>query len=208
MPSTETAREFLLIGRNLAAADSLRYVLEHEGYVVAGISKCAIGTLDRVKENPPAVLVIGSELDNMTALEIIRIMNRQHPAVRRIVFVREAEAEYAKAALDEGVEGLLSPDCLVKDILECAATVCGGGHYVYGPHRRNIMSKLGPCAMLSNREWQIFGLVGQGATSQQIADDLFISINTVIRHRANMADKLGLTGPNALALYAAQHRRS
>ena len=110
---------FFLVARNAAAADSFRYVLEHEGYAVSGFSTDFNDALGQICTRQPAVVVVGSELPEITGLDFVRTVQREHSSMRSILFAREAEPEYAKIALDEGVAGLLSPDSFVKDILEC-----------------------------------------------------------------------------------------
>ena len=133
MIRTKTTQKFFLVGRNLGAADSIRYILEHEGYTVAGIGKHAAEVLPRIEAKPPDILMVGSELDDATGLELMRKVGRQHPDTKRILFVREADTELAKEALEDGVNGLLSPDGLMTDLLEFVAAVYAGKDYIYSP---------------------------------------------------------------------------
>ena len=73
-------------------------------------------------------------------------------------------------------------------------------------HRVALTQRFGPQTWLTPGERKVFDLVAKGLTTKQIADQLNLSENTIIRHRANITQKLGLSGPNALAMYAARHR--
>ena len=205
MEPMKAVRKIFLLGRNLSAADCIRRILEYEGYLVAGIGKHGSEVLKLVDAEPPDILMVGSELEDAAGLSVMRMVGRQHPDTKRILFVCEADTELAREALDEGVNGLLSPDGLMPDLLECVAAVYAGKDYIYGPHRAALTKRFGPQMWLTPGERKVFDLVGDGLTSPQIADRLFISKNTVNHHRANMAAKLGLSGPNALALYAARY---
>ena len=194
------------LARNYSAADSIRQLLKTKGFPVAGIDKYAADAKRWLQTHTPSAVVVGSELIDATGLEMMRIVREKHPKARRVLYVCETDLDYAKAVLDEGVHGLLSPDALVDDLIACMKTVMAGGHYVFGRHREALERRFGTRAFLSDREMEILELVKQGLTSRRVADRLHISIHTVGNHRCNMMRKLGLQGPKALENYVIKQR--
>ncbi|MBP5258662.1 MAG: helix-turn-helix transcriptional regulator [Prevotella sp.] len=97
---------------------------------------------------------------------------------------------------------------LVRDVLSLMQS--GHGHNVNGDVKGNglmppVMSDLPTENKLSDREIEVLALVAQGYINKEIADRLCISITTVISHRKNITEKLGIKTVSGLTIYAAMH---
>lgn len=88
---------------------------------------------------------------------------------------------------------------LVRDLLHLVQGAHGGGRNLPPmPHALNDR-------VLSDRETEVLSLVAQGRLNKQIADQLHISLSTVVSHRKNIQEKLGMKSVSALTIYAVMH---
>ena len=88
---------------------------------------------------------------------------------------------------------------LVRDLLHLVQGAHGGGRNLPPmPHSLNDR-------VLSDRETEVLSLIAQGRLNKQIADQLHISLSTVVSHRKNIQEKLGMKSVSALTIYAVMH---
>lgn len=111
--------------------------------------------------------------------------------------------------------GLVSHQSDVEEILFCLQAVTQGRPYVSPFLAQEQLTRLesaaatspvpNPVAQLSRRQREVFALLRQGKTKNEIADQLFLSRHTVERHRADIQRELNLRGRNCLVRFAATH---
>jgi two-component system, NarL family, response regulator DegU len=117
--------------------------------------------------------------------------------------------------MDAGVQGYLLKDNAVQDLIQCVATVCAGKKYI-SPAIEHFLTAhteqhqnptvQHASTLLTPTEKIILKLISEGKSSADIAGLLFVSVNTVDNHRANIARKLKLEGKNSLLKFAMQHK--
>jgi DNA-binding NarL/FixJ family response regulator len=120
------------------------------------------------------------------------------------------------AALDLGIKGYVLKDSALPEITDCIRAVAEGKNYISPPlstylvnrARRadELVQKAPGIHDLTPAEQNILRLIAAEKTSREIADELFISIRTVDRHRANISSKLNLRGSNALVKFALTYK--
>ena len=126
------------------------------------------------------------------------------------------EEDMINRALDFGVNGFVLKENAVEDILEAIATVAKGESYLspsvsgFLIRRRNraeaLAAKKPGLEDLTKAERRVLKLVAEKKTSKEIAAELFISTRTVEAHRANICQKLELTGSHSLLQFALENR--
>lgn len=121
------------------------------------------------------------------------------------------EAVYAERCLRAGAEGYIQKQDDVDKILEGVRTVLGGGPHVSEELSSRILRRVvdrksdteeSPIASLSNRELQLLELIGQGMTTQEIADYLNLSTKTIHTYREHLKEKLRVDNIHQLVRYA------
>jgi two-component system, NarL family, response regulator DegU len=126
------------------------------------------------------------------------------------------EEEIINHALDIGVKGFVLKENAVEEILKAIAVVAAGEHYLsssissYLVRRRSRSEALAVQKPglddLTKAERRILKLIAEKKTSREIATELFISPRTVEAHRANICNKLALTGSHSLLQFALENR--
>jgi DNA-binding NarL/FixJ family response regulator len=150
----------------------------------------------------PDVALIDISLENESGLELVKQLGSQFPQVSLIILSMHDEALYAERALRAGARGYVMKHETSKSVLASIRRVLGGGVYVseriVNRMARRLTSSREPVASsplerLSDRELEIFRLLGQGRTTSQIAGDLNLSLKTVQAYCARAKEKFGVT---------------
>src|SRR5437762_10836514 len=147
---------------------------------VCGEAKNSAEAIAGIAKERPDVAIIDISLTNESGLELIKNLVKQFPQVAVIVLSMHDEALYAERALRAGARGYVMKHESTKSVLASIRRVLEGGVYVServvnSMARRFSSSPKGaessPVERLSDRELEIFRLLGQGRTTAQIADD-------------------------------------
>ena len=170
--------------------------------VVCGEAKDSAEAIDGMTKERPDVAIIDISLTNESGLELIKQLVKQFPQVALIVLSMHDEALYAERALRAGARGYVMKHETSKNVLTSIRRVIGGDTYVserivnrmalrLTSARRPVASS--PVERLSDRELEIFQLLGQGRTPSEIARDLNLSLKTVQAYCARAKEKFGVT---------------
>lgn len=168
--------------------------------------------LTLVKEAQPDLMLIDISLKNGNGIELVKQTKSRFPGVKMLVVSGFQESLYGERALRAGALGYLNKQESSIKVIEAIRTVLAGERYVSPAMTQRLVTQaLGgvdattnPIDLLSNRESQIFRMIGEGATSSAIADQLFLSIHTIDTHRENIKRKLELKNVTELTRAAVQ----
>jgi DNA-binding NarL/FixJ family response regulator len=171
-----------------------------------------------ILEKKPDVAVLDVNLPGLTGLEVARKLQGKKIPTRLIILTMHKEEDMINRALDFGVNGFVLKENAIEDILEAIVTVAKGGSYlspsvsgflIRRRHRAEALATKKPgLDDLTKAERRILKLVADKKTSKEIAAELFISPRTVEAHRANISQKLELTGSHSLLQFALENRSS
>jgi DNA-binding NarL/FixJ family response regulator len=170
--------------------------------VVCGEAKDSAEAIKRIVKAQPEVALIDISLENESGLELVKHLGSQVPQVALIILSMHDEALYAERALRAGARGYVMKHETSKSVLASIRRVLGGGVYVSEKVVNRMALKLNssrkpvassPLERLSDRELEIFRLLGQGRTTSQIAGDLNLSLKTVQAYCARAKEKFGVT---------------
>ncbi len=180
---------------------------------VCGEAEDAARALSGMGPAQPHIAVVDLSLKTGSGLELVKDIKLHHPGVSVIVLSMHDEALYAERALRAGARGYVMKRESTKKVLAAIRCVLEGGVYVSEGFASRIAEKLvsgpalqagaapSPGELLSDRELEVFNLLGQGRGTSQIAELLGLSIKTVQAYCARIKDKLGLA--NAVELLRA-----
>ncbi|HTB83412.1 MAG TPA: response regulator transcription factor [Candidatus Sulfotelmatobacter sp.] len=193
-------------------------IMEAPQFKLAGEAADGETALNFILEKKPAVAVLDVNLPKLSGLEIARRLQGKKIPTRLIILTMHKEEEMINRALDFGVNGFVLKENAVEDIVEAIETVAAGGHYLspsvsgFLVRRRSraeaLAAKKPGLEDLTKAERKILKLVAEKKTSREIAAELFISPRTVEAHRANICQKLELSGSHSLLQFALENRSS
>ncbi|MGO8931174.1 MAG: response regulator [Limisphaerales bacterium] len=215
MKATRSQRPVKLRKRILILDDhpitryGLTQLLSHEpDLLVYGEAESAAQALGAIKSTCPDLVLADITMPGRSGLEFIKDMRAQHPRVAVLVMSMHDETIYAERVLRAGGRGYIMKNEGGEKLLEAIRQVLQGQVYVskhmsaallevFTPHRSST-GEATPAA-LSDREFEVFQLIGQGLSTQQIGQRLNVSVKTVGTHRLHIKQKLNLrTGPELI----------
>ena len=159
----------------------------------------------------PDVAVIDLSLGRQSGLELIEALARELPGLPMLALSMHDESLYARRALQAGARGYIMKQEGTALLLQALRTVLLGEVYVSAAVNASLLRSLAPGRItasgmgeLTNRELEVYRLVGAGVGTRDIARQLHLSSKTIETHRANIKQKLGLSTAAELVVHAAR----
>lgn len=183
--------------------EALKAAFTQEGFDVVASAADAMTAIDLAREHEPDLVMLDLLMPGMSGLEVVGAIIKASPRSRVVLLTASESAEDLLAAVKAGASGYLTKDTplprlasAMRDVLDGGAAVSPAmGGKLFSAFR-DLLRHSGSASLrrpeLTGREIEILGLVGEGKTSKEIAEVLFISENTVRNHVRNILDKLGL----------------
>ena len=176
---------------------------------VCGEAEDVPSALAAIQALRPDLVVADLSLPGRNGLELLKDIAAQHPNVPTLVLSMHDESLYAERAIRAGARGYLMKSAGGRAVMEAIRTILKGQIFVSPAVSSRILEALshsrpntgtseGPVRTLSDREFEIFQLIGQGLGTREIAGRLNLSIKTVEAHRARLKEKLGTKDAPAL----------
>ena len=167
--------------------------------------------LQSIPAAKPDLVVTDLTMPGRGGLEFIKDVQVMHPGLSMLVVSMHDEMLYAERALRAGARGYLMKEAGGEKLLIAIRHVLGGQVYVSERLSAQLFESMtsrrprasnSPIEKLSDREFQVFQLIGQGKNTRDIAKQLCLSPKTVDVHRANIKEKLALPDGTALVSHA------
>src|SRR6516162_2885623 len=188
--------------------------------VVCDEAGTAAKALDALNGSKPNLVLSEIALPDKSGLELIKDIKAIRPGLPVLVISMQDEAFHAERALRAGARGYITKHESAEELMNAIRQVLDGKIYVSKRISSHILetSLAGNARpvrwsieQLSDREFEVFELIGQGLSTHDIAKRLHLSLKTVQAHGANVKRKLDLKTSSKLISYAArwiEHRRS
>ena len=172
--------------------------------------------LQQIEAFNPEVVVLDMEMPNKDGFEVMRTIAKRKLSVAVIFLTMYKDERFFNAALDLGVMGYVLKDSAVNDIVVSIKAVAAGQNFISPQLSTYLLSRRARAASLIEQkpslknltpaERQVLRLISANRTNKEIANELYISIRTVEKHRANVCEKLELHGSHALLSFALEHK--
>jgi DNA-binding NarL/FixJ family response regulator len=193
--------------------DSLKLLLEHNGCEVVGEASSGEEALALAAKVRPQVLVLDLEMPGIGGLAVIHRIVKLSPAPQVLILSAYDDEEYVVEALTrDGAAGYLVKRDGAGELINAVRAVNAGKRYLSPSVAPIVLERLhspDPSRpifdRLTRREREVLRLIGQGATSKDVALRLGISPKTAQVHRDNLKQKLNLHTTAALVRYALKH---
>ena len=184
---------------------------------VCGEAETAAGALNAIGTLKPDLVLADISLPGKNGLELIKDFQSLQPGLPVLVISMHDESLYAERVLRAGGRGYIMKQEGGKKMMQAIRQVLEGKIYVSEKMSANILETFSgrhasaegsPIEKLTDREFEIFQLMGQGQGTREIAEKLHLSIKTVDAHRANIKAKLKLTSASELIRFAVRWTES
>jgi two-component system, NarL family, invasion response regulator UvrY len=189
--------------------DGLRKILaDTPDLQVAGEAGDGHMTVQLVRARDWGLVVLDMSMPGRNGLELIKLLKSERPRMPVLVFSMHPEEQYAVRAIRAGASGYLSKET-DSDLLLPAMRRCAFGGAFVSEKVANMLavessraSDQPPHALLSDREYGIFGRIVRGESLTAIAEELHLSIKTVSTHKAHILAKMNLGNHVDMVRYA------
>ncbi len=181
---------------------------EEDDLMVCGESNTASETLTHIARCNPDVAVVDVSLQGASGIDLTKSIKEQYPDLPVLILSMHEESLYAERALRAGARGFVMKQEAAETVLQAIRTVLKGDVYLSERLSSKVLRALvdGPAAeadrfgvdRLSDRELEVFELIGRGYATRRIADALHLSVKTIETHRAHIKQKLKLNNATEL----------
>jgi len=162
-------------------------------------------------EKKPDVILMDLVMEGMNGIEATKEITSQLPDAKIIVLTSFVDDEKVYPVIEAGALSYLLKTSKASEIAAAIRAAAIGEPVVEGKVAGKMMSRFRekrkpmPHDALTEREFEVLCLIGQGKTNQEIADELFIGIKTVKTHVSNIFQKLGVEDRTQAAIYAVRN---
>jgi DNA-binding NarL/FixJ family response regulator len=211
--SKPKARIFLVEDHGIARLGLSQLINQQADMVVCGEADSAPGALSAIPQLKPSLAVVDLTLKNADGLELIKTLHAQDRCLPILVVSMHDEYLNAELALRAGARGYIMKEEAIEKVLTAIRQVLEGKTYlsermrdrlVENQLRHRSADKASPLELLSDRELEVFQLIGRWRATDQIAQGLHLSVKTVEYYRQQIKLKLGLKNAIELSRYATE----
>lgn len=187
--------------------DGIKVFFEYEEDItVVGEANDGERLLEIVRKKRPQVVLTDIRMPKMDGITATKYIKKEFPQCYVIAFSMFEQDEAILQMKEAGASGYIMKNASLKTVKDTIRAVVNGATFFDAPLKKEKAKTKNDNASLSKRELEIVKLIGQGKTSQEIADTLFISKTTVDTHRKNILRKLNLHGKSELLRYAMERK--
>ncbi len=186
-------------------------IRRHEDFEICGEVGTAAEALDAIPALTPDLVLMDLTLPDKNGLELIKDLRSLCPKVAILVLSMHDEMLYAERVIRAGGRGYIMKESAAHVLVDAMRKILDGGIFLSDQASAHILGALSRSRdskprsrleRLTDREFEVFELVGHGKSAHEIAEQLHISPRTVDAHRAHIREKLGLPDSPALMRYA------
>lgn len=214
MSAATAPRRVFIVDDHAIVREGLSQLINHWGdLVVCGESGDAREAMELVQRLEPDLAIVDISLKDVDGLDLIRQLRARLPQLPILVLSMHSEKLYAERVLRAGARGYIMKEDPKENVLTAIRCVLRGEVYLSSGMHQRLVEQLtrGPVEAgratveaLSDRELEVFRLVGSGRSTGQVARELGLSAKTVQAHRENIKRKLNLESGAELVQHAVQ----
>jgi DNA-binding NarL/FixJ family response regulator len=212
-PESIKRRVFLVDDHPLVREWLTQLIQRENDLTVCGEAEDTQEALRRIEETKPEVVIADISLKSTHGLELVKDLQARHPALPVLVLSMHDESLYAERVLRAGAKGYITKQEATKKILLAIRQVIAGQIYISEKMASRMVHKMvlgraedqkSPIERLTDRELEVFQLIGRGQGTRRIASELHLGVKTVESYRARIKEKLKLEDGTQLLQHAIQ----
>jgi DNA-binding NarL/FixJ family response regulator len=212
-PPPAKSRVFL-VDDHAMFRDGLRQLIDREpDLMVCGDAAAANEAMQGISETKPDLVIVDISLAGASGIDLIKALKSQREDLPMLVVSMHDESLYAERALRAGAMGYVMKQEPAKTVKTAIRKVLTGDMHLSEKLASSLVSRFmhgapdkqgTPIETLSDRELEVFRMLGQGKGTRQIAEDLEVTVATVNSFRNRIKEKLDLKTSTELMLHAIQ----
>src|SRR6202050_10079 len=211
----ETAkRTVFVVDDHPIVREGLTLLIDREAdLAVCGVAEEMHSALRTIEALKPDLLIVDISLTGPDGLDLLKIVRAQNPSLPVLILSMHDEAIYAERALRAGANGYIMKQEATERVLVALRRILSGEIYVSDKIANSMLqhyvrganpSEHSSIAELTDRELEVFRLIGEGHGTRQIAEALHLSVKTVESYQAHIKEKLSLRSARELVQHAVE----
>jgi DNA-binding NarL/FixJ family response regulator len=211
-PSRKT-RVFVVDDHPIVRQGLSQLINREPDLTVCGEAEDARTALDRIAPSEADILIVDVSLEGPDGIELLKTIRSRDSKLPVLMLSMHDESLYAERALRAGANGYIMKQEATERVLIAIRQILSGEVYVSDRMAQKMMQQFihrsrvanrSSMAELTDRELEVFRLIGQGHGTRQIAEELHLSVKTVESYYAHIKDKLSLRNARELVQHAVQ----
>jgi DNA-binding NarL/FixJ family response regulator len=204
----------LIVDDHPIVRQGLADLINHEDeFEVCGHAEDGREAMEQIRKLDPDLVTIDITLKDTGGLELIKDVKSQYPKLPMLVISMHDEKLYGERVLRAGAKGYIMKHEATENVIDAIHKVFSGQVYVSSNMAEQMVrsfvsggtrSQASAVNSLSDRELEVFRLIGQGYGTRKIAEMLHLSVKTIETYRAHIKNKLSLDDAAQLLQYAVQ----
>ncbi len=195
---------------HLLVMQGIESMLQHEASIqITGKYPSAEKTLEALSTSQPDILLLDINLPDINGIDLCKQLLGLYPKLKIIALSSHDDTNFVKRILKNGASGYLLKNTSKEELLEAFETVLSDGQYLQASIQKKLLNQsLGAQKRnslkpkLTRREKEVLAAICEELTTQEIAEQLFVSPKTIETHRMNLISKLGARNSVGLAKIA------
>ncbi len=184
---------------------------QEKDLVVCGSAEDVPTARDLIKSEKPELVILDLSLKNSNGMELLKELNKYHKEIFVLVLSMHEESLHAERCLLAGAKGYVMKHEAIESVIKAIRKIFAGKKYISQRIMESLLNKMGDqpsqgqgssVQNLTDRELEIFQLIGKGFSSGQIASQLNLSVKTIGAHRERIKGRLGLKTSGEMVRYA------
>jgi DNA-binding NarL/FixJ family response regulator len=203
----------LLCDDHNLVSEGIAVMLQSEDYYEIQIVTSGRHALQQIQNQQVDVLILDISMPGMSGLDVLDALTEGEIPQNVLMLTMHDQVKYIKKAIEKGAKGYVLKSTSKEMLIDAIQKVAKGENF-YDPRLTTILlndseekstKKQSELVKLTPREIDILKLIAQNKKTKEIADILFISVNTVQSHKKNLYSKLNIHSVSELVTYAFQH---
>ncbi len=205
--------KILIADDHAIVREGLKQIVADTTYmVVAGEAKNEQETLKLVRKGDYDIILLDIAMPGRGGLDVLKQLKQEKPKLPVLILSMYPEEQYAVRALKMGAAGYLTKVSAPNELIKAIKKISAGRKYISSSLAEKLALDLEfdmekpPHEILSDREFQVMCMIASGKTVKQIAEELFLSMNTISTYRARVLEKMRMKTNSELTRYAIKNQ--
>lgn len=192
----------------------LRQIAEESKQILVGEASNGQEALDKVRNERWDALVLDINMPGRHGLDVLQAVRDIQPQLPILILSVHPEEQYAMRVLRAGAAGYMNKDAAPDELVSAIHKVVAGGKYISPALAERLAFEVSgqndklPHEKLSDREYRVLIMIGEGKSVGQIAQDLALSVKTVSTYRSRVLEKMNLQNNADMIRYVIDHNLS
>jgi len=205
--------KILIVDDHAIVREGLKQIVaDTADIVVAGEAENGKEALNLIHNGDFDVVLLDIAMREMDGLDLLRKLKQEKSKLPVLILTMYPEKQYAVRALKMGAAGYLTKVSAPDELIKAIKRIFSGGKYISSSLAEKLAFNLEvdtekpPHENLSDREFQVMCMIASGKIVKQIAEELFLSVNTISTYRARVLEKMRMKTNSELTYYAIKNQ--